>query len=66
MNNSPNITKFYGITKDSKTNNFMMVMKYAYGGNLRQNLNKCFNSLSWVDRLEFLYNIAGDNTNITV
>ena len=47
MNYSGRITNIFGITKDSKTNNFMMVMDYAKHGNLRQKLKKDFNSLSW-------------------
>ena len=46
MNDSSCIIKFYGITKDFNTNNFMMIMDYADDGNLRQKLNKNFNSLS--------------------
>ena len=58
MNNSDNIIKFYGITKDSKTNNFMMVMDYAENGNLRRKLNKDFNSLSWRDKILILHSIT--------
>ena len=38
------IVRCYGITKDPKTNDFMMVMKYANNGNFRQYLNNNFNS----------------------
>ena len=58
MNNSPQVIKCYGITKDSKTNNFMMVMDYADNGNLRQKLNNDFNSLSWSNKFWMLYSIA--------
>ena len=50
VNYSDGIIKFYGITKDFNTNNFMMVMEYAENGNLRRNLNKNFNSSSWKDK----------------
>ena len=39
MNVSSGLVRFYGITKDPETNNFMMVMQYANNGNLRQYLN---------------------------
>src|ERR1051325_1861055 len=52
------IVRCYGITKDPKTNNFMMVMEYAPNGSLRQHLDKNFNSLNWNDKLYNLYYIA--------
>src|SRR5438128_2389376 len=58
MNNSERIIKIYGITKDPKTNNFIMVMEYANNGNLRQKLNKDFHSLSWVDKFDILRGVA--------
>src|ERR1700722_18413435 len=45
------IIRCYGITKDPKTNNFMMVMEYANNGSLRQFLNNNFNSLNWDKKL---------------
>src|ERR1051325_9749169 len=53
------IVQCYGITKDPKTNNFMMVMEYASYGSLRQHLDKNFNSLNWNNKLYNLYFIAG-------
>src|ERR1700753_267501 len=50
------VVKFYGITKDPETNNFMMVMEYAQYGSLRQYLNNSFNSLNWNDKI---YNLLG-------
>src|ERR1051325_9042076 len=59
MNDYPGlIIQCYGITKDPKTNNFMMVMEYAKHGNLRQFLNNSFNSLDWNCKLEYLMSIA--------
>ena len=42
MNNSDNIIKFYGITNDSKTNNFMMVMEYAENGQFKTKFEQKF------------------------
>ena len=58
VNGNSAIVRCYGITKDSKTNNFMMVMQYANNGSLRQDLNIHFNSLDWESKLWNLNNIA--------
>jgi serine/threonine protein kinase len=58
INNSGYITQCYGITRDSETNDFIMVMEYAKYGSLRQYLNNHFNSLNWKNKLWSLYGIA--------
>ncbi|POG73986.1 kinase-like domain-containing protein [Rhizophagus irregularis DAOM 181602=DAOM 197198] len=55
--NSDWIVRCFGITKDPKTNNFMMVMDLMNGG-LRQHLNNNFISLDWEKKLWNLLNIA--------
>src|SRR4051794_24382520 len=55
MSNSDDIVQCYGITKDPKTSNFMMVMKYINNGSLRQHLNTNFNSFDWKSKL---YNLC--------
>ena len=52
------VIRCYGITKDPETNNFMMVMYYAENGSLRQNLNKYFNSMNWLNKFGTLRDIA--------
>ena len=52
------VIRCYGITKDPKTNNFIMVMNYAQNGSLRQYLNNSFISLNWRDKLYILFTIA--------
>ncbi|RHZ45925.1 hypothetical protein Glove_642g30 [Diversispora epigaea] len=42
-----NVIRFYGITKDPETNKYMMVLKYASGGNLRDYLKNNFNDINW-------------------
>ena len=42
MNNAYYVVYFYGITKDPKTNDFIMVMNYADNGSLRKHLNNRF------------------------
>src|SRR5687768_3226725 len=58
MNNASTVITCYGITKDPKTNSFMMVMEYAENGSLRQSLNNKFNSMSWNEKILNLYQIA--------
>ena len=64
MNGSDRIVKIYGITKDYKTNDFMMVMQYVENGSLRQKLNKEFSLLSWSNKLDILRDIANGLNNI--
>ena len=58
MNNAKDIVFCFGITQDPKTNCFMMIMKYAENGSLRQYLNNNFNSLNWREKLVSLVRIA--------
>src|SRR5436190_20446457 len=58
MNNAECVVTCYGITKDPKTNNFMMIMSYADNGSLRHHLNNSFNSMDWNKKLLNLYQIA--------
>ena len=58
------IIEFHGITKDPKTNNFMMVMHYAKDGSLRQKLNKKFNSMGWKEKFSILWDTASGLKNI--
>src|SRR5688500_10326723 len=58
MNNAGYVVDCYGITKDPKTNNFMMVMNYAKNGNLRHHLNNDFNLMKWSEKLDTLHRIA--------
>ncbi|RGB26940.1 kinase-like domain-containing protein [Rhizophagus diaphanus] len=51
------VVRCFGITKDPKTNNFMMVMDLK-NGNLRQHLNNNFISLNWKQKLSNLIGIA--------
>jgi len=38
------------IIKDPETNDFMLVMKYAPGGNLHSYLQKNFTTLTWLSK----------------
>jgi serine/threonine protein kinase len=56
--------KFYGITKDPETKEFMMIIQLANQGNLRHVLSSNFNNLLWKDKLFSLYYIAIDLKNL--
>ncbi|GBB97941.1 hypothetical protein RclHR1_03100003 [Rhizophagus clarus] len=60
------ISPCYGITKDPKSNNFMMVMPYSQYGSLRQHLNNNFNSLSWFEKISILLEIAKSLNDIHI
>ncbi|UZO13020.1 uncharacterized protein OCT59_004526 [Rhizophagus irregularis] len=51
------VVRCFGITKDPKTNNFMMVMRLIRGS-MRQHLNDNFISYSWMQKLSNLCRIA--------
>ncbi|CAB4433086.1 unnamed protein product [Rhizophagus irregularis] len=59
-----NSLKFYGITKDPETEEFMMVMEYAKDGNLRNVLSSDFNKILWVTKIRYLYFSAMDLKNL--
>ena len=46
--------QFYGITQDPEAHNYMIVLKYAKDGNLREYLKINFNNINWKKKL---YNI---------
>ncbi|RIB08505.1 kinase-like domain-containing protein [Gigaspora rosea] len=62
VENHPNIVKFHGISRDTNSNNFMLVLQYANGGNLREHLLKKQENgvykISWTE----LINIAKEIT----
>ncbi|CAB4404800.1 unnamed protein product [Rhizophagus irregularis] len=59
------IVRCFGITKDPKTNNFMMVMELKNGG-LRQHLNNNFISLNWKQKLNSLIAILRGLSDIHI
>ncbi|EXX66481.1 kinase-like domain-containing protein [Rhizophagus irregularis DAOM 181602=DAOM 197198] len=56
--------KFYGITKDTKTGEFMMIIELADQGNLRSILSSNFNNIFWREKLKLLCNIVHDLKNL--
>ncbi|EXX53191.1 Pkh1p [Rhizophagus irregularis DAOM 197198w] len=47
--------RFYGITKDPETEEFMMILDVAQYGNLRSFLSSNFNKILWKDKINYLF-----------
>ncbi|GES81823.1 kinase-like domain-containing protein [Rhizophagus clarus] len=56
--NSKQVIKFYGVTQDPKTKDYMMVLKYAGFGSLRSYLDKYYYRLNLLDKIGNLQRIA--------
>jgi serine/threonine protein kinase len=52
------IVEVYGISQDIETKDYMLVMKYASGGNLHNYLQKNFNGITWNKKLHILWKIS--------
>ncbi|RHZ48428.1 hypothetical protein Glove_551g20 [Diversispora epigaea] len=53
-----NILKFYGITKQENTNNYMIILEYVNNGSLRQYLKTNFQKMDWNTKLNLAKQIA--------
>src|SRR6266542_2165282 len=53
------LNKYYGITKNSITNDFIIIMKYYELGSLKDYLTKNFYNIKWYEKLNILKDIAG-------
>jgi len=56
--------KFYGITKDPETKEFIIIMQFADKGNLKNILSSNFNNILWKNKLQDLYEMAMDLRNL--
>ncbi|CAB4430490.1 unnamed protein product [Rhizophagus irregularis] len=54
------LLKFYGMTKDPETEEFMMILQFADKGNLRSVLSHNFNNILWNDKILYLDWLAFD------
>ena len=52
------IIKYYGITQDPETKEYMLIMEYADGGNLHNYLQKNFTAIKWNTKLAILIQIS--------
>ncbi|RHZ59067.1 hypothetical protein Glove_365g218 [Diversispora epigaea] len=58
LENHDNILKYYGITKQENTNNYMIILEYVNNGSLRQHLKTNFQKLDWNAKLNIAKQIA--------
>src|SRR5688572_2708943 len=52
------LNKYYGITQNPITEDFIIIMKYYRLGSLRDYITKNFYNVKWNEKLETLQNIA--------
>ncbi|CAB5347244.1 unnamed protein product [Rhizophagus irregularis] len=52
------IVRIFGISLDINVNEFLLIMQYANGGNLRQYLKDHFSELTWDDKIKLAYQIT--------
>ena len=52
------INKCYGVTKDPKENDYLLVFEYASYGDLHNNLLKNFKEITWENKIDSLWNIS--------
>src|SRR6266498_554034 len=52
------LNKYYGITKNSITNDFIIIMKYYELGSLKDYLTKNFYNIKWYEKLNILKDIV--------
>src|SRR6185369_2133112 len=58
------VLDIYGISQDPNTKEYILIMRYARDGSLRDYLTKNFKDLKWKDKIRMLYNIILGLNNI--
>ncbi|UZO01163.1 uncharacterized protein OCT59_012267 [Rhizophagus irregularis] len=56
--------KFYGMTKDPKTEEFIMIMQFASRGNLKNILSSNFKNILWDEKVMYLTGAAEELKNL--
>ncbi|UZO10564.1 uncharacterized protein OCT59_002144 [Rhizophagus irregularis] len=57
LNGNDRIIRCLGFSKDRRTKDYLLVMKYANGGDLRNYLKNNFNNLTWDDKKRLAFQI---------
>ena len=52
------VNRCFGITKNPKENDYMLVFEHAPNGDLHKHLSKSFKEITWKDKIESLWNIS--------
>src|ERR1700753_51399 len=58
INDYAGLIRCYGVTQESNTQNYALVLPFMENGSLRSYLNQNFNSLTWVQKLDIMENIS--------
>src|SRR6185369_8010209 len=58
------VLDIYGISQDPNTKEYILVVRYANSGSLRDYLTKKFKDLKWKDKIGMLHNIILGLNNI--
>src|SRR5215469_370451 len=64
MNSSYGIIRFYGMTQDPETKNYIMVLDFAKNGSMRNYLDKNYHKLNWNYKINYLHFIILGLTDI--
>ncbi|PKY33531.1 hypothetical protein RhiirB3_394879 [Rhizophagus irregularis] len=60
------VIETYGFTKDPKLDDYILIMKYASGGDLHKHLQKDFKSITWnKEKLRILHQISIGSQNLS-
>ena len=52
------VNKCYGVAKDPKENDYLLVFNYAKNGDLHNNLSKNFKEITWREKISSLIYIS--------
>src|SRR5581483_232429 len=58
LNNYESLMRCYGVTQESNTQNYALVLPFMENGSLRSYLNQNFNSLTWRKKLQIMFSIS--------
>src|SRR5581483_6904067 len=58
LNDRAGLIRCYGVTQESNTQNYALVLPFMENGSLRSYLNQNFNSLTWIQKLNIMQCIS--------
>src|SRR5436305_12261892 len=62
--NYTNLIRCYGVTQESNTQNYALLLRFMENGSLRSYLNQNFNSLTWDEKFWIMFYISMGLTSI--
>src|ERR1043165_618448 len=58
LNKHGGLISCYGVTQESKTQNYALILPFMENGSLRSYLNQNFNSITWKQKLKIMEGIS--------